>query len=164
MYSGKPRQIFLSSCLDRRTLSWQLLQQNLETSSFSETSTSHTLRIILFNWNAFPLPLKAKFFLSFVLPHNRHFKISPVEFRDTSMFYRSEGAGICSDRKVFQCSFIQDIHIVSRNYLGGRGWLSWFLLSSHKVPSSITRLGRDLTICATFFSVPRLIQLSILPG
>ena len=48
----------------RRTLSWQLLQQNLGSSSISETSISHTLRIlriILFNCNAFPLSLK-KFF------------------------------------------------------------------------------------------------------
>ena len=45
----------------RRTLSWQLLQQNLGSSSLSETSISHTLRIILFNCNAFPLSLK-KFF------------------------------------------------------------------------------------------------------
>ena len=45
----------------RRTLSWQLLQQNLGSSSLSGTSISHTLRIILFNCNAFPLSLK-KFF------------------------------------------------------------------------------------------------------
>ena len=56
VYSGRSRQIFR-----RRTLSWQLLQQNLGSSSLSETSISHTLRIILFNCNAFPLSLK-KFF------------------------------------------------------------------------------------------------------
>ena len=42
----------------RRTLSWQLLQQNLGSSSLSKTSISPTLRIILFNCNAFPLSLK----------------------------------------------------------------------------------------------------------
>ena len=46
---------FLFTC---RTLSSQLLQQNLGSSSLSETSISHTLRIILFNCNAFPLSLK----------------------------------------------------------------------------------------------------------
>ena len=46
----------------RRTLSWQLLQQNLGSSSLSKTSISHTLRIILSNCNAFPLSLKNSFF------------------------------------------------------------------------------------------------------
>ena len=75
----------------RRTLSWQLLQQNLGSSSLSETSISHTLRIILFNCNAFPLSLKKWCFLAVVSPHNRHllFKISSVKVWDPSMSHDS---------------------------------------------------------------------------